>query len=256
MNAEDLSGHKLGLQFGNLRPAEAQQVAKKSSLCSPSLGGGIAVSGPGANGGSRRSAEPAGGSATTTSAPQVRTGGRNKPWRRPRRTRGREGGGARIPSVSIAVEQPVVRNDRAPATRHLPRRWSPRRPQETSRVANIVSRNCGSDSLGTLIEHQNHNSAWGSLWLTGQIDFSTRERRLAAAGAYAEMGRAIDAKDGAKAEATMRLMVMRSRESAVTPPCEGWCAWWAGLPSRRRRPRPSQRSPRPLTRALQPERLR
>lgn len=85
----------------------------------------------------------------------------------------------------------------------------------TSRVGLIITRNCGSESLGRLLEHQNDSSAWGALWQSGRIDFLTRERRLAATAQYLEMGEAIARKDGARAEAVMRLMVMGSRESAV-----------------------------------------
>jgi len=85
----------------------------------------------------------------------------------------------------------------------------------TSRVGLLITRNCGSESLGRLIEHQNENSAWGALWQGGRIDFLTRERRLAGTADYLEMGDAIRHKDGARAEATMRRMVMNSRENAV-----------------------------------------
>jgi DNA-binding GntR family transcriptional regulator len=85
----------------------------------------------------------------------------------------------------------------------------------TSRVGLLIARNCGSDSLGRLIEHQNDSSAWGSLWQSGRIDFGTRERRLTATGDYLQMGEAIEHRDGAQAEAVMRHMVMTSRESAV-----------------------------------------
>ena len=44
---------------------------------------------------------------------------------------------------------------------------------------------------------------------------SPRERRLSATGDYVDMGEAIGKKDGARAEAIMRRMVMLSRESAV-----------------------------------------
>ena len=85
----------------------------------------------------------------------------------------------------------------------------------TSRVGLLITRHCGSDSLGRLIEHQNDSSAWGALWQSGRIDFVTRERRLSATGDYLEMGEAIGRRDGAGAEAIMRRMVMLSRESAV-----------------------------------------
>ena len=85
----------------------------------------------------------------------------------------------------------------------------------TSRVGLLITRNCGSESLGHLIEHQNDSSAWGALWQSGRLDFVTRERRLSATGDYLDMGQAIGEKDGARAEAIMRRMVMLSRESAV-----------------------------------------
>jgi DNA-binding GntR family transcriptional regulator len=85
----------------------------------------------------------------------------------------------------------------------------------TSRVGLLISRHCGSESLGHLIAHQNDSSAWGALWQSGRIDFVTRERRLAATGDYLDMGKAIGERDGGRAEAIMRRMVMLSRESAV-----------------------------------------
>ena len=85
----------------------------------------------------------------------------------------------------------------------------------TSRISVMISRNCGSESLGRLIEHQNESSAWGSLWQGGHIDFGTRERRQTAARDYAAMGEAIERHDGADAEAVMRHLIMISRESAV-----------------------------------------
>ena len=85
----------------------------------------------------------------------------------------------------------------------------------TSRVGLIIARNCGSESLGQLIEHQNDSSAWGALWQSGRIDFVTHERRLSATGDYLDMGVAIDQRDGTRAEAIMRRMVMLSQESAV-----------------------------------------
>lgn len=85
----------------------------------------------------------------------------------------------------------------------------------TSRVGLIITRSCGSASLGRLLEHQSDSSAWGAVWQSGRFDFVTRERRLAATAQYLEMGEAIEARDGARAEAIMRLMVMTSRENAV-----------------------------------------
>lgn len=87
--------------------------------------------------------------------------------------------------------------------------------QATTRVGLIITRHCGSESLGRLIEHQNASSAWGALWRSGRIDFVTRERRRVATADYLEMGEAIERRDGAQAEAVMRLMVMASRQSAV-----------------------------------------
>lgn len=86
----------------------------------------------------------------------------------------------------------------------------------TSRVGLIITRRCGSEALSRLIQHQNDASAWSALWQSGRIDFLTRERRLAATAQYLEMGEAIARKDGARAETIMRLMVMNSRESALT----------------------------------------
>ena len=84
----------------------------------------------------------------------------------------------------------------------------------TSRISVLISRNCGSDSLGRLIEHQNKSSVWGSLWQSG-IDFETPERRHVAASDYAAMNDAIGRGDGADAEAMMRHLIMISRENAV-----------------------------------------
>ncbi len=84
-----------------------------------------------------------------------------------------------------------------------------------SRISVLVSRNCGSESLGRLIEHQNENSVWGAIWQSGDVDFATRERRLTAAADYAAMGDAVERRDGADAEAMMRHLLMVSRASAV-----------------------------------------
>lgn len=85
----------------------------------------------------------------------------------------------------------------------------------TTRIGGIITRNCGSEALSRLIEHQNDSSAWRSLWQTGRIDFETRERRREAAADYLRFGDAIEERDGAEAEAGMRHLVMRARESAV-----------------------------------------
>lgn len=85
----------------------------------------------------------------------------------------------------------------------------------TSRISLIIARNCGSESLGRLIEHQNDSSAWGTLWHSGQIDFLTHERRLEGTAGYVEMAEAIDGRDGERADAIMRQMIMNSRERAV-----------------------------------------
>jgi DNA-binding GntR family transcriptional regulator len=85
----------------------------------------------------------------------------------------------------------------------------------TTRIGILITRNCGSESLSRLIEHQNDSSAWRSLWQSGRIDFETRERRREGATDYQRMGEAIERHDGAAAEAGMRHLVMRARESAV-----------------------------------------
>lgn len=88
--------------------------------------------------------------------------------------------------------------------------------EATSRVSHLIARRCGSDELARLIEHQNHRSAWSTLWQSGRIDFTTRERRLASAVDYNELGNAVAERNGARAEAVMRRMVMLSRENAVS----------------------------------------
>ncbi len=85
----------------------------------------------------------------------------------------------------------------------------------TSRISVLISRNCGSQALSVLIDHQNEYSAWGSLWQSGRIDFATKGRRLAGTGDYISLGEAIEGRDGARAEAMMRHMIMTSRENAV-----------------------------------------
>lgn len=85
----------------------------------------------------------------------------------------------------------------------------------TSRISALISRNCGSESLSHLIEHQNESSAWRSLWQSGRLDFQTPERRREATADYLRMGDAIERKDGSAAEAGMRHLIMRARESAV-----------------------------------------
>lgn len=87
--------------------------------------------------------------------------------------------------------------------------------QVTTRISLLISRNCGSESLGRLIEHQNESSAWGSLWQGGRIDFATRERRMTAAADYAALGGAIARHDGPDAEAMMRHLILISRQNAV-----------------------------------------
>jgi DNA-binding GntR family transcriptional regulator len=85
----------------------------------------------------------------------------------------------------------------------------------TSRISVLISRMCGSESLGRLIEHQNDSSVWGSLWQSGHVDFGTRERRLRAAADYSALGAAVERSDGADAEAVMRHLIMISRENVV-----------------------------------------
>ncbi|MGH6958297.1 MAG: GntR family transcriptional regulator [Caulobacteraceae bacterium] len=85
----------------------------------------------------------------------------------------------------------------------------------TSTISFLISRHCGSESLGRLIEHQNENSAWGALWRNDKIDFDTRARRDQAASDYMALDEAIQRGDGADAEAVMRHLIMRARQNAV-----------------------------------------
>ena len=85
----------------------------------------------------------------------------------------------------------------------------------TSRISGLISGHCGSEWLCRLIEHQNDSSAWRSLWQSGRIDFVTLDRRREAAADYRTMADAIERRDTAVAEACMRHLVMRSKESAL-----------------------------------------
>lgn len=85
----------------------------------------------------------------------------------------------------------------------------------TSRIGLVITRNCGSESLGRLIEHQNANSLWGTLWHAARIDFLTPQRRFTGVEDYVELTAAIDARDDARAEAVMRRMIMNSLKSAI-----------------------------------------
>jgi DNA-binding GntR family transcriptional regulator len=91
----------------------------------------------------------------------------------------------------------------------------------TRRVSMQVSSRCGCESLSRLIDHQNESSAWVSLWQSGRLDFHTQERRQKAALDYQALGRAIERRCGAKAEATMRAMIMISREQAMAVLAQG-----------------------------------
>lgn len=86
----------------------------------------------------------------------------------------------------------------------------------TSRIGALIARNCGSESLDRVIEHQNGSSVWGTLWHSGRIDFLSLERRRTGATDYLEMCAAIEARDGALAEGVMRRMIMNSLKSAIT----------------------------------------
>jgi DNA-binding GntR family transcriptional regulator len=79
----------------------------------------------------------------------------------------------------------------------------------------VIARNCGSRSLGSLIEHQIDASAWGTLWRHEPLDYMTRERRLAATADYSELCRAIDERKGERAEKVMRRIMVRAQENAV-----------------------------------------
>jgi DNA-binding GntR family transcriptional regulator len=87
--------------------------------------------------------------------------------------------------------------------------------QLVTRIGHCLSRNCGSPSLSRLIEYQNDNSAWRTLWRSGWIDFQSRERRLGATADYADMGAAVRRMDGALAESKMRHILMVSRDHSV-----------------------------------------
>lgn len=88
--------------------------------------------------------------------------------------------------------------------------------QFVTRIGHVLSRNCGSPSLSRLIEYQNENSAWRTLWRSGRIDFQSRERRRETTADYADMGAAIRNMNGALAESKMRRILMVSRDHSVS----------------------------------------
>jgi DNA-binding GntR family transcriptional regulator len=83
-------------------------------------------------------------------------------------------------------------------------------------ISILISNECGSEALRGIIDHQNRCSAYRTLFLSGRVDFTTRERRMAAAADYRSMADAIAQHDGERAEAIMRRMVMTSREMATS----------------------------------------
>jgi len=87
--------------------------------------------------------------------------------------------------------------------------------QIVTRIGHVLSRNCGSISLSRLIEFQNENSPWRTLWRSGRIEFQSRARRIAVAGDYAAMNGAVHRQDGAAAEAKMRGIILVSRDHSA-----------------------------------------
>lgn len=88
--------------------------------------------------------------------------------------------------------------------------------RRTGRVGVVIARGCGSPALSRVIEHQNQSSAWSSLWQSGRLDFTTQQRRDEATRDYLDLGEAIGTRDGERAEAIMRKMIMVSCENALT----------------------------------------
>lgn len=86
----------------------------------------------------------------------------------------------------------------------------------TTQVGVRIAAGCGSPALSRVIAHQNRSSAWSTLWQSGRLDFTTRDRRVAATADYLAMGRAIEARDGEQAEAVMRRMITVSCENALS----------------------------------------
>lgn len=88
-------------------------------------------------------------------------------------------------------------------------------PRFTRRVSEVLAGRCGNEMLSRVIEHQLKNSAWLALWRGGRLDFVTLARRKSSAAAYVELGCAIEARNGAKAQALMQEIVFVARDNVM-----------------------------------------
>lgn len=85
----------------------------------------------------------------------------------------------------------------------------------TWRMTVFYSRNCGSESVVSLLDHQFNETAWGTLFRQTAIDFDTPARRRQAAALTRERYEAMLARDGALADRLSQEMTQVSREHVV-----------------------------------------
>lgn len=78
-------------------------------------------------------------------------------------------------------------------------------------MTTYFSRNCGSESIADLLDHQVNETAWGTLYRQMSADFVTQERRREAAAAFRRRYEAFRARDGDLADQISREMTYVSR---------------------------------------------
>ncbi len=79
------------------------------------------------------------------------------------------------------------------------------------RMTTYFSRNCGSDSIADLLDHQVNETAWGTLYRQMTADFMTQARRQEAAAQLRSRYAAFLARDGNLADQISREMTYLSR---------------------------------------------
>lgn len=85
----------------------------------------------------------------------------------------------------------------------------------TWRMTNFFSRNCGSESVTNLLEHQLNETAWGTLYRQIAVDFTTPARRREAAALTRQRYEAMRNRDGESADRLSQEMTLLSREYAL-----------------------------------------
>jgi DNA-binding GntR family transcriptional regulator len=83
------------------------------------------------------------------------------------------------------------------------------------KMSDVMSRNCGSKTIGELLSHQLRDTAWSTTWRHLSLDYTTPERRTQIAQAYARRLTAIANRDADLAERLTRETSLMVRDHSV-----------------------------------------